>query len=148
MKKVYVSLLLLICLLFAMALPSVAEGVSGEEKFNGREDQSTSTEKVSNPVNRKSEDEQRIKDLLRDEDDIQYYAYLDLDDADPELVPVIIEARNTIIFRQSWVADGLQGFVCDRYGNLIEGVPRFSELFPEDWSVPILPTRVDLSYYK
>lgn len=47
--------------------------------------------------------------MLKEEEDIQYYAYLTLDDADPSLAPVIIEARNRIIFRQSWVADGLKG---------------------------------------
>lgn len=42
-----------------------------------------------------------IEDMLKEEEDIQYYAYLTLDDADQSLVPVIIEARNGIIFRQS-----------------------------------------------
>ena len=88
-----------------------------------------------------------IEDMLKEEEDIQYYAYLTLDDADPSLAPVIIEARNRIIFRQSWVADGLKGYVHDRNGNVIEEVPQFSDLFPEDWDVPVLPVEVDLSYY-
>lgn len=71
-----------------------------------------------------------IEDMLKEEEDIQYYAYLTLDDADPSLAPVIIEARNRIIFRQSWVADGLKGYVHDRNGNVIEEVPQFSEPIP------------------
>ena len=85
--------------------------------------------------------------FLKTEQDIQNYAYLDLDEVSPELVPVVIEARNKIIFRYAWVADGLEGFVYDKNGNIKEKLPQFSELFPEDWSVPILPTGVDLSYY-
>lgn len=86
-------------------------------------------------------------EFLKTEQDIQNYAYLDLDEVSPELVPVVIEARNKIIFRYAWVADGLEGFVYDKNGNIKEKLPQFSELFPEDWSIPILPTGVDLSYY-
>ncbi len=89
-----------------------------------------------------------IKDqLAKDEDAIQYYAYLDLSTAAESLRPVILEARKMIIFRYSWVAGGLVGFVHDENGTIIEEVPQFSDLFPSDWDEPTVSTEVDLSYY-
>lgn len=89
-----------------------------------------------------------IKDqLAKDEDAIQYYAYLDLSTAEESLRPVILEARKMIIFRYSWVAGGLVGFVHDENGTIIEEVPQFSDLFPSDWDEPTVSTEVDLSYY-
>lgn len=67
---------------------------------------------------------------------LEYYAYMILADAPEELQPVILEARNRIIHNSSWVADELRGWVCDREGNVIEIVPRFHEVFPEDWEIP------------
>lgn len=99
-------------------------------------------------VNAEREQNQAIQDLLKTEEDIQYYAYLELESADPDVIPVILKARDAIIFRQAWVADGVQGFLHDKNGNIIGTIPQFSELFPENWSVPTVPTEVDLSYYK
>lgn len=69
-------------------------------------------------------------------DGLEYYAYMILADAPEELEPVILEARNRIIHNSSWVDDELRGWVCDREGNVIEIVPRFHEIFPEDWEIP------------
>ena len=74
-------------------------------------------------------------------------AYLDLSTAEESLQPVILEARKIIIFRYSWVADGIEGFVHDENGKIVEKVPQFSDLFPSDWDEPIVSTEVDLSYY-
>lgn len=71
-----------------------------------------------------------------DENGLEYYAYMILADAPEELRPVILEARNRIIHNSSWVDDELRGWVCDREGNVIEIVPRFHEIFPEDWEIP------------
>lgn len=46
-------------------------------------------------------------------------AYMDLDQASAETQEKIIKAREDIIFSQSWVADGVQGFVYDENGNII-----------------------------
>ena len=149
MRRKAVLLLLLVCLMSVSVL-AIAENGRGEEKDSIEEIQTYASESMENSEyrdNGPSEEDLMINDLLKDEEDIQYYAYLDLETADPDLAPVIIKARDIIIFRQSWVADGVRGFVYDRNGNVIEEVPQFSELFPEDWSVPILPTGVDLSYY-
>lgn len=89
----------------------------------------------------------QISALLQNEDAIQYYAYLDLSTAEESLQPVILEARNRIIFRCSWVADGIEGFVFDENGKIVEKVPQFSDLFPSDWDEPIVSTEVDLAYY-
>lgn len=94
-----------------------------------------------------SENDRLVQKLLQSEDDIQYYAYLNLEESDASLHPVILEARNRIIFRQSWVADGLSGLIQDSEGNVINEVPQFSDLFPADWAPPIMSTDVDLSYY-
>lgn len=71
------------------------------------------------------------------EDGLEYYAYMILADAPEELEPVILEARNRIIHNSSWVADELDGWVLDPEGNVVEIVPHFHELFPEDWEIPI-----------
>ena len=140
-KKIVTLGILMICLLVAVRMTTFANAESIEEvSFVDADD-------VVDEKNVERGDSGIIEDMLKEEEDIQYYAYLTLDDADPSLAPVIIEARNRIIFRQSWVADGLKGYVHDRNGNVIEEVPQFSDLFPEDWDVPVLPVEVDLSYY-
>lgn len=88
--------------------------------------------------------------FLQTEEDIQYYAHLDLTSAQDHLICVILEARNQIIHRYSWVADGREGYVYDARGNLVEQIPHFSDLFPPDWEEPVYPKeslQVDLSYY-
>lgn len=96
-----------------------------------------------------NEEESRIKEQYLDsEEDIQYYAYLNISTAEEELKPIILVARNTIIHRYSWVADGMNGKVLDKDGNVKREIPEFSELFPEDWEIPVSPAKnVDLSYY-
>lgn len=79
-----------------------------------------------------------------DEYTVERLAYMDLEQASAETKTKILEARKEIIFSQSWVADGLQGFVYDRYGNVIEEVPQFSEIFPADWEVPVFDTHEDV----
>lgn len=68
---------------------------------------------------------------------------IDLPFETPLLLPIDI-----IIYRYSWVADGLNGQILDKNGNIKRKVPEFSELFPEDWELPVSPAKdVDLSYY-
>jgi hypothetical protein len=68
---------------------------------------------------------------------LDYYAYMDISSAPDELVPVILEARSRIISQTSWVADDLNGWVEDCDGNIIEIVPKFHEIFPQDWEIPL-----------
>lgn len=63
-------------------------------------------------------------------------AYMDLEQASEEMQAQIIEAREEIIYSQAWVADGLQGYVLNADGVIIEEVPQFSDLFPADWDMP------------
>ena len=86
--------------------------------------------------------------ILKTEDDIQYYAHLNLETAKENEKPIILEARNRIIFRNSWVSDEVNGRVLDENGNVIEELPHFSDLFPEDWDEPIVNSKVDKDYYK
>ena len=71
-------------------------------------------------------------------DSAEQYAYLDPDSASPELRKKIIDARNTIIFSQDWVADGFTGYIQDvETGEILKELPSFSSVFP-DWDIPIL----------
>jgi len=83
-------------------------------------------------------------------DNLNYYAYMEIESADPQIKPIIVEARNRIIYNTSWVDDDLNGWVTDEFGNVIAIVPHFSEVFPDDWEIPQIATEnieVDLSYY-
>ena len=86
--------------------------------------------------------------ILENECDIQYYAHLNLETAPEMEKSVILEARNRIIFRYSWVADEVNGRVLDKNGGVIKELPHFSDLFPEDWDEPIVNSKVDKDYYK
>lgn len=63
-------------------------------------------------------------------------AYMDLDQADAEIREQIMIAREKIIYSNAWVADGVNGYVTDTDGNIIEVIPHFSEIFPADWDIP------------
>ncbi len=69
------------------------------------------------------------------EREVSRLAYMNLDQASEAMQEKILQAREEIIFSKSWVADGLQGFVYDKDGNVIEEVPQFSEIFPADWDM-------------
>lgn len=86
--------------------------------------------------------------ILQTEEDIQYYAYLNLETAEEAMKAIILEARNKIIFRYSWAADGINARVLDENGNIKEELPHFSDLFPEDWSEPVVNSKVDKDYYR
>lgn len=70
-------------------------------------------------------------------------AYMNLEDATEEVQAQIIEARAEIIYSQSWVADGLLGYVLDEDGDIIEVVPQFSDLFPSNWADPFVDTSIN-----
>lgn len=74
---------------------------------------------------------------------LEYYAYMDIHSADPELIPVILEARNRIIFTHSWTDDEIDGRILDEDGTVIEPVPYFHDVFPSDWEVPCFPSNSD-----
>lgn len=63
-------------------------------------------------------------------------AYMDLETVDESMQSRILEARNEIIFSESWAADGVTAYVKDTDGTVIEKLPEFSELFPSDWEIP------------
>lgn len=75
-------------------------------------------------------------DLQAKWEEAQDYAYLDPENASPEMREKILSARNTIIFSTDWVADGFEMRVEDRDGNVIQRLPHFSELFP-GWDLPV-----------
>ena len=76
---------------------------------------------------------------LHSEDDIQYYAYLNLDTASPSDQIIILAARNQLIYRQSWSANGASGRILRPDGTLEQELPQFYSLFPLDWDPPIIP---------
>lgn len=92
-----------------------------------------------------------METYLQTEADIQHFAYLDLESSSEELKPVILLARRQIVYRYDWVADDVRGWVLGINGNVEEVLPKFHDLFPADWDLPINPPafrEVDLSYYQ
>lgn len=83
-----------------------------------------------------------ISDEVLKEEDIQQLAEMPLDTATPEMKEKILEARNEIIFGQSWAADGVELYV-ERRDGTVEKVPEFSELFP-GWEVPVIDSSSDV----
>lgn len=81
----------------------------------------------------------KAKTVTLDASNASYYAYMDLEEAPAELQDTILEARAQIIFQESWVADGYEGQVTYPDGTVIE-LPQFSELFPDDWEIPVEST--------
>lgn len=79
------------------------------------------------------------EDIARQEriQEAERYAYLDLDSASPEMQEKILSARKVIIFSaDGWCADDTQMIII-RADGTIEEVPKFSELFPSDWDLPV-----------
>jgi len=76
------------------------------------------------------------------EDDIQLIAGMSLDTAEPEMQKRILEARNKIIFSESWSADGVDVYV-ERRDGTTEKVPEFSELFP-GWDMPVIENNLNV----
>jgi len=65
----------------------------------------------------------------------EYYAYMDITTASATEAAAILEARNEIIYSQTWVSDDASGYITNTDGS-IETVPTFHELFPDDWAIP------------
>lgn len=65
----------------------------------------------------------------------EHWAYRDMEDATSAEQARILEARETMIYNQSWVADGFEGTITSEDGTVTR-VPHFSELFPESWEIP------------
>ena len=68
------------------------------------------------------------------------YAYMDIDSATPVMQEKILDARNTIIYSQSWTnlaeCDGVTVKAIDIKTNTTYDLPDFYDLFPADWDVP------------
>ena len=69
---------------------------------------------------------------------IEHYAYMELDAEPTEIHPFILEARSRIIYGSDigWVADDIDGCIKDEDGNIIEILPHFHDIFPDDWELP------------
>lgn len=68
----------------------------------------------------------------------QAIAYERIDENTAELRKTeILAAREAIVYSESWVADGVYGEILDRDGNIKEILPQFSDIFPEDWDIPV-----------
>lgn len=70
-----------------------------------------------------------------------FYAYMTIAEAEPNLIPVILEARRQIIYQGSsgWVDDSVDGCIKNESGEVIEILPHFHEVFPSDWEIPWFP---------
>ena len=71
----------------------------------------------------------------------EYYAYMQIESAETEFIPVILEARRRIIYQDGagWVEDHIEGCIRDSDGVVIEILPHFHEIFPDDWEIPWYP---------
>lgn len=67
------------------------------------------------------------------DNEVEYYAYMELSGADDILKEKILQARKIIISNTSWVADEINGCVTDRSGNVIRQLPHFHDIFPSSW---------------
>ncbi len=89
------------------------------------------------------DDTQDQRDESMHLEEAEALAYLDLDSAPDEMKERILEARRTVIFSTSWVADGFSGCVQNvKTGEIIRTLPTFSELFP-GWDMPEPPNTED-----
>lgn len=71
--------------------------------------------------------------------DSRAIAYMTIDETTSLSVKnQILAAREEIIFSHSWVADGVNGRILDKDGNVKEVLPHFSDLFPADWDIPAM----------
>ena len=71
----------------------------------------------------------------------EYYAYMKIAEAEPEYIPVILEARRRIIYQDGsgWVDDSVDGCIRNENGEIVEILPHFHEVFPSDWEIPWYP---------
>lgn len=67
---------------------------------------------------------------------VEDYAYMDIQTAPASLKDTILEAREEIIYSESWSVDG-RSYITYPDGT-IEVLPEFSELFP-GWELPAAP---------
>ena len=65
-------------------------------------------------------------------------AYMNIDSVSEPMQEKILQAREEVIYSKSWVADGYEGTITNpETGEVIETVPEFHDIFPEDWEIPI-----------
>lgn len=114
--------------LCAVSLSTVAMAAQGSTQIPVEETPTVEVEAVEYPV----------LDMPTRED-IEHYAYMDLERAPAELKPTIEAARKRIIFDgtvTAWTADNILGTIGDENGNVLEVVPHFHDVFPADWEMP------------
>lgn len=70
------------------------------------------------------------------QEELEYYAYMNLKTADETLEAKVLEARSEIIMNTSWVVDGVNGYVVDENDNIVRKIPEFHDIFPSDWDIP------------
>ena len=77
---------------------------------------------------------------FEDEEEVIYYAYMNVETAEESIKMKILQARNIIISNSSWTADGVKGCEENEEDGTVRELPQFSEMFPSDWEMPILST--------
>ena len=80
---------------------------------------------------------------------VKQLAYSNYESASNEMKAKILEARNSLIYSTSWVANGASGRIVDETGNVIEVLPDFYELYPKDWEIPTveIDNQTDYQFY-
>lgn len=126
MKEKLIRGCILCCLLIAVVLMSAATPVNENKNCS-----TTANNELigSSPT-----------DLVENRVSYEYYAYMNLDEANAETQKIILQARNAIIFSETWTADGIKGRIVNPDGSYTE-VPEFHDIFPKDWDIPVVSTK-------
>lgn len=75
--------------------------------------------------------------------DAAEYAYMDSESASENQMKKIINARETIIFEESWTAEAGIAWIETDTGE-VEELPEFYSIFPTDWDIPAERTEKDM----
>lgn len=71
-------------------------------------------------------------------DEATKLAYLDLNQVSDEmLIGEILDARRAVIYSRDWCADDMDAYIFDTATGETEEIPKFHDVFPEDWDLPL-----------
>jgi len=108
----------------------------------------SSTDMFGQPEKNEQIPEEIFAQQITENESLEYYAYMNLEEADAEIQEKILKAREEIILSMTWaspeVAEGY--FTVD--GSVFERIPQFYDLFPYDWDIPKAALSYKFSFEK
>jgi len=96
----------------------------------------SSTDVFGQPEKNEQIPEEIFAQQITENESLEYYAYMNLEEPDVKIQEKILEARDEIILSMTWASpEVVEGyFTVD--GSVFESVPQFYDLFPFDWDIP------------